>query len=350
MSFVIALLGISALIVLHELGHFWVARACGMRVLRFSVGFGPTLVQQRWGHTIWQLAALPVGGFVHIAGMNQEDDAEEAAALQGTDASAGVAFRDRPMWQRAAVIAAGPASNWLVCALLLALVAGMAGVAQFDESRAVLGEITPGGAADRAGLKPQDAILQVNGQPLQIWPDLVQQVRQHPEQPLSLQVARGDQVLQLTLTPERVGSSDRGIIQVLPPLQRTPLGPLAAIEAGLAGTWAASRDQVQLLSGMVRGQGNGRLTGLPGIVRTVSQQADRGLARLLETLSLLSIGLCFLNLLPVPGLDGSRLLVLGFEAASGRPIGSRAENVLNTVGFVSLVGLMLFVSVRDLIT
>ena len=350
MSILIAMLGISALIVLHELGHFWVARACGMRVLRFSVGFGPTLLQRQVGGTIWQLAAIPVGGFVHIAGMSSGDDPEEATAIG--NGAAGVAFRDRPLWQRAAVVAAGPAANWLVCAALLAWVAGLLGVPQLQSATAgvVVGEVSPGGAAARAGLQTGDRVAQIDGVAVSAWQELVDAVRAHPGIPLQLDVRRSDGAHQLTVTPEPLGEDGRGVVQILPQVLRQPVGLLGAIEAGIRGAIAASGDQVRLLSGLVSGQGGGHLTGLPGIVRIVSQQAHRGLARLLETLSLLSVGLCFLNLMPIPGLDGSRLLLLGFEAASGRPLGARLENALNTVGFVSLVGLMLFVSLRDLLS
>ena len=349
MSILITLVGISLLIILHEAGHYAVARACGMRVLRFSLGFGRTLWSRQVGETTYQLALIPLGGYVLIDGMGQaeDDDTNPMPATPRIDTDPR-SYRNKPAWQRALVIFAGPAANWLIAALALTVLAGTSGLTHYDESQAVLGELVVGGPAAQAGLRDGDRVLKADGTSVADWAGLVSAIRAHADKPLPLDITRGDAPMQIVVTPKK-GGGGYGVIEALPhaDVQHFALGGAAL--AGVHGAWELTVQQGRMLLGMFTGSVGGQLSGLPGIVKAVSKQAELGLNRLLESLAWLSIGLCLLNLTPIPALDGSRLLFLLIEAVRRRPVDERIEGAIHTAGFVLLLGLMIFVSVRDLL-
>lgn len=338
MTTALTILGLSLLIVLHELGHFLAARAFGMKVHRFSIGFGPPLLYRRFGGTVWQLAAVPLGGFVQIAGMGPED----------ADDPEGGNFRDKPRWQRAVVLFAGPAANWLIAAACLAVLAMTVGLRSADNAPR-LGDIDPSGAAAAAGLAAGDRILAVDGQVVTTWDDLVREIRRHPAAAVPFELEREGARLTIAATPRPSESGGYGVLGVGPPTRMVQFGAAAGLAAGLRATAALTADQARLLWGVITGRLEGRLSGLPGIVRTLSDQARRGFARFVETLATLSVVLFLLNLAPVPALDGSRLAFLGIEAIRRRPLDQLVEGWVHGIGFVLLLGLMVFVSVRDLL-
>lgn len=343
MSTIVTILGVSLLIILHELGHYLVALACGMRVQKFSIGFGVPLVSRKVRGTVWQLAAIPLGGYVQIQGMGP--------AEEGEDTSDPHSFRNRPGWQRALVIAAGPAMNWLLAALFIAALAGTVGFTRSDETQARLGKVLEGGPAHRAGLASGDRVLSVNGVAVSDWPSLVQQIRAHPGADVSLVVEREGRALPLVVTLDSQGEGEQryGVMQVLPSTQTQRFGPLGALAAGIREANTYTTRQVALLWGMLTGTQGGRLSGIPGIVRSLTAQAKEGAQQFVESLAWLSIGLFLLNLLPIPALDGSRLAFLGIELVRRRPVDERIEGIVHAVGFILLLGLMIFVSVRDLL-
>jgi regulator of sigma E protease len=394
MFMLLTLVCISLLVVLHELGHLLMARAFGMRVLRFSVGFGPTLFSKKFGEITWQIAAIPMGGYVQIDGMGGEappaalqqgavqpsalQDAVQLSALQGAQRPAALQaaepaieqasaieqrspvdpqlFSSKPVWQRLLVIFAGPASNWLTSAVLLTGLAATAGLAHMDLSQPVLGDLTPAGPAAVFGLRPGDRVVSVAGEPVGSWNDLVLKIQAHPDQPVEFVVQRPQsadaqaepQTVHLSVTPKR-SRGNMGMVEAQPYVQRQIHRGPSSLPAGIAAAWELTVNQGQLLAGMFTGHSAGHLTGLPGIVKTVSKQAQQAMSRLFEQMATISIGLCLLNLLPVPALDGSRLLFLLIELIRRRPLDGRIEGMVHTAGFVLLLGVMAFVSVRDML-
>jgi regulator of sigma E protease len=343
MSILLTLLGISLLIILHEAGHYLVARACGMRVSRFSLGFGPALLRRQVGETIWQVAAVPLGGYVLIEGMGPAEGEEEAAAADTDPRS----YKNKPAWQRAAVIFAGPLTNWLITAVLLMGLAMTTGFARYDETQPVLGEIMADGPAAQAGLQAGDRVQRIGGVEVADWSTLVREIRAHPNTPLAIAFERDGAPMHRTVTPKLAAGV--GVMEVMPSAHLEQFSPGAAVVAGIEGAWHLTCEQARMLLGMFTGKAGGQLSGLPGIVKAVSKQAEQSLARLFDSLAYLSIGLCLLNLLPVPALDGSRLLFLGVEMVRRRPVDERIEGLIHTAGFVLLLGVMVFVSVRDLL-
>lgn len=332
----VTILGVSLLIVLHELGHYLFARAFGMRVHKFSVGFGPTLLSRRFGETVWQIALVPLGGYVQIQGMGEEADPGD-----------GRGFKDKPRWQRALVLLGGPVANWVVAAVCLTLLASTVGLRDLTTPSTELDTVEEGSAAAKAGLLSGDRIVAADGAPIADWDALVSQIRSHPEQPLLLTVERGDGRVDLTATPARSG--DHGVLGVQPAARIIKYGAGAGLVAGVRQTVALTVEQTRLMIGVLTFQRDGKLSGLPGIVKTLSAQAKKSFGRFFDTLATLSIVLFILNLFPVPALDGGRLAFLGVEAIRRRPVSETVEAWVHGVGLVLLLGLILFVSVRDLL-
>jgi regulator of sigma E protease len=340
MSTALTILGLSLLIILHELGHFLVARACGMRVLRFSVGFGPALVHRKLGETDWQIAAIPLGGYVQIDGMGPTEGNEPHRA-EGT-------FRSKPVWQRSAVIFAGPVMNFLLAAVFIAVLAATVGFSRFDETTTTIGEVVPDQPAAAAGLLTGDRVVSIDGEPVASWKDMVEIIRRNAERPVPFEIERSGETLTFSVTPASEGGTGR--IGVGPKTETIRLGVFAAAGEGFRAAADMTARQAGLLWGIVVGKEEGQLSGLPGIVKMVSAQAERGVRWLLEALAWLSITLFIFNLAPVPALDGGRLFFLVLETARGRPVDQRFEGLVHAVGFLLLLALIIYVSIRDVVS
>lgn len=338
MTGIITILLVSMLIILHELGHYAVARACGMRVTRFSVGFGPSLFSFRLGETIWQIAAIPVGGFVQILGMAPDEG-------EGDPAS----FRNRPAWQRALVMLAGPFANWLTAAACIALVAVTVGFRDIDESRAAIGDVAVDGAAAKAGLQPGDLIVSINGAAVTDWQTAIKAWQQHPQETLRFDVKRQETALAIDVTPNAHPQTGMGYIGVDPPYIIRRVGLASGISMGFSGAWRVTERQAQFLWTWATGNSEGSVSGLPGIVKMLSAQAERGAGRLFESVAMLSIALFLFNLLPLPALDGGRIVFVAVEAIRRRPVNQVIEGWVHAVGMIVLIAFMIFVSIRDLL-
>lgn len=335
MALLPTILGLSLLIILHELGHFLVARLFGMRVLRFSIGFGPRLWSAQVGETKWQIAALPLGGFVQIDGMGPPDPETPEDARS---------FRNKPGWQRALVLFAGPAFNWLLAVFFIIALAGTLGLANPD-SNVIAGVVD--GPAKRAGLRAGDRIVAIGGDSVEDWQGLVEAIGKHAGEPTAIEIERGEArfavLVQTEETPaggHRLGVERGGEI-----IHYRGTAPIAV---GLKYGVGATRAQLGFFWGLIVGEQEGELIGPPGIIRELSERAKRGARPLVEALAGLSITLFLINLLPIPALDGSRLLFVGIEAIRRRPVDHRVEAVVHGVGFLLLMALILFFSVRDL--
>lgn len=332
MTFALAIVGLSLLIILHELGHYWAARVFGIRVLRFSVGFGPTLISHTWKETEWQLAMLPFGGFVQVDGMDPDDDDP------GEDPSK---YRNKPAWQRAIFVLAGPAMNWF---LAVALVAGLGlttGILTPSTAPAI-GLVANDSPAEKAGLTTGDEIIRVDGEPVLNWSELVTQIVAHKDREMPLVVRRNEELIRITAIPLN------GRLGIGPVYRRIRHGPAESLGAGLQYAWHGSGQLVGLLWGMLDGSKEGRLGGLPSIVEELSSSAREGFDRLVQTLAWLSVTLCVLNLLPLPAVDGGRLMFIAIETIRGRPAPERVEAMVHSVGMMLLLLLAMFLFVRDL--
>jgi regulator of sigma E protease len=337
LSIAAAILGISLLIVLHEAGHFLAARASGMRVERFSVGFGPVLVAFRRGETEFAISALPLGGYVRIAGMAPGDD-----VAPGDRSS----FANHPAWRRFLVILAGPAANYVTAVAIAAGLLAAVGLHAPDPAARV-GALVAGMPAAAAGLAPGDRIAAVAGVPVDGWTSLVTELQRHPGEEIALDVERGAgpsiERLTLRITPRDDGGVGRvGFQQAAVILRRSGLG---AVAEGLSQTNANAMLQLGAFGAVVSRKQRAEVAGPIGIAQSLVRGAQEGAEPFLRLVWTISVVLAILNLLPIPALDGGRLVFLAYEIVARRRVNARVEQVLHFAGFVALIALLLAVTV-----
>ncbi len=331
----VVLAAFGLLVIVHELGHFAMARLSRMRVERFSVGFGPVLLRRQRGDTEWAVSAVPFGGYVKIAGMGAGEEIEPADAG---------AYANQPAWRRFLVILAGPGMNYLFAvALAAAMLATGLGFREGDPAP-VVGEVVAGGAAERAGLQPGDRVLSVDGRPVESWTALVAEVVAHPGRPARLSVQRGAGApLELIATPDAVGGTGRiGVGQATRVVRASPA---EALPIGVRLTNQRAGEILAGLGQMVSGRQRAELRGPLGIAQEMAKSARAGAAPFVTIVWFISIALGLFNLLPLPALDGGRLVFLVYEIVTRRRVNQRVENIVHMAGFVALFGLLLAVTV-----
>jgi regulator of sigma E protease len=337
LSIVAAVLAVSLLIVLHELGHMWVAQALGMRVERFSVGFGPVVWSATRGEVEYVVSALPLGGYVRITGMSPGDD------VAPDDRTA---YCNQPAWRRVLVLAAGPGANYLIAVVLAAFLLGTFGLPTPDGSARV-GELVAGMPAEKAGLRPGDRIVAVAGAGTATWNDLVAAFQRQPGQAITVEVVRGEgaaaERLTLPITPEDRGGVGR--VGVTPFAPRVRLGALEAVAQGFARTNAAAAQTLAVLKGMLTREQKAELSGPVGIAQELVRGARVGADRFLAIVWNISVALALFNLLPLPALDGGRLVFLAYEMVTRRRVNEKVESYVHAAGFIALVALLLGVTI-----
>ncbi|MFT3917180.1 MAG: M50 family metallopeptidase [Anaeromyxobacteraceae bacterium] len=337
LAIVAAVLGVSLLIVVHELGHHLAALRSGMRVERFSVGFGPVVTSfRRWG-TEFAISALPLGGYVKIAGMAPGDE------VAPDDPAS---YANQPAWRRFGVILAGPAMNYVTAVVLAAVLLATIGLRGPDASARV-GTVLAGWPAAEAGLKTDDRILSVDGAPVADWAALVARFQGSPGRPLTLEIERGEGAAAtrttVVLTPRDVKGRGRVGVGQGAALQRE--AGLAAVTSAFARTNAFALAQLAAFGAIFKGAQGAELSGPIGIAQQLVSGARDGAAPFMALVWQISIVLAILNLLPVPALDGGRLVFLLIEMVTRRRVNERVESVVHFVGFVLLVALLLGVTV-----
>ncbi len=337
---VLAALGVSLLIVIHEAGHFLVARAFGMKVERFSLGLGPVIASFRRGGTEFAISALPLGGYVKITGMAPGED---------VDPSDPALYSNKPSWQRFLAILAGPALNYVSAVVLGAALLLGPGLATPDPSPSV-GRLESGAPAQRAGLEPGDRVLSVADRPVAAWEDLVRELRSHPGQEVAVVVERRSQgaapeQLTLSLTPRNEGGVGRaGFEQHTLPVRAAGAGQ--ALADAFHRTNQIAWSQVSVFGKLFsRSGGTPKLSGPLGIIEALLRALREGPAAFVNLLWLLSVVLAVFNLFPFPALDGGRLVFLAYEVVTRRRVNARVENAVHLVGFVALIALLLGVTV-----
>ncbi len=335
LSIIAAILAVSGLIVLHEAGHMWAARWLGMRVERFSVGFGPVLWSTNRGGTEYAVSALPLGGYVKIAGMGASEEVSPGDAT---------AYCNQPAWRRVLVLAAGPGANYLVALLLAVGLLASVGLPAADGSSRV-GDLTPGMPGALAGLQPGDLIVTVAGKPVADWNGLVAELQRHPGQEIVLDVERGTPAQRqvLRLTPKDDGGVGR--VGFRPFAVSRRLGPLDAVVEGFQATNSRAWANLVGLAQVVKREQKAELAGPLGIGQELVRGARLGLDRFLTIVWNVSIALALLNLLPLPALDGGRLVFIGIEVVSRRRVSERIEGVVHALGFAALLLMLVWVTI-----
>ncbi len=344
------------LIFLHELGHYTVGRWCGVKADVFSIGFGKELFgwTDKRG-TRWRVAAIPLGGYVQFSGdANATSEPDEAAVAAMSVADRAKTFAVKPLWQRALIVAAGPAANILVAITIFAAFNLAYGKLY---APAVIGEFAAKSPAQAAGLLVGDRIIAIDGQKVSEFTDISEMVRPYPGRRVALHVGRGlrefDSVVQLEdhLERDRFGNETHlGLLGVRSgafEVQR--VGPIDAVTLAGKQSWGIVRMLGVGMKQIVTGQRS--LDELGGPIKTAKfsgEQLSLGWLNFVQFIAFISINLAFINLLPIPTLDGGHLAFYAAEAVRRRPLGARSQDWAFRTGLAFVLAFMLFVTINDL--
>ncbi len=346
-TFLAVVIVLGVLIFFHELGHFLMARWLKVRVLRFSLGFGPKLIGFVRGETEYCLSAIPLGGYVKLLGENIGEP------ISPKDIP--YSFSHRPLKDRALIVLAGPLANFVLAWLFFALVFAFQGKPIYLPQ---VGKVLPDSPAAEAGLKAQDLILQVNGRPISTWQELNEIVRKSEGKPLKLVVKRGNQKIVLTVTPRM-----RKVKNIFGETIRVPMiGIMAAgkarfekvnpfkalFEAVIMVIMMIKLTIVSILKLIERVLPLSTLGGPILIAKLAGEQAQAGVWPLISFMAILSVNLGVLNLLPIPMLDGGHLTIYLIETIIGRPLSPKVKEYAQQVGLALLLILMVVVFYNDI--
>jgi regulator of sigma E protease len=357
MFFIIFLVLISliALIVLHELGHFILAKRFGVKVEEFGIGLPPRIFGKKIGETIFSLNLLPLGAFVKLYG--EEERVKDKRS-----------FSEKPVWQRALIVLGGVVSFWLISAILLSIVFGM-GVREIisDEEnhnlinpRVQIIAIAKDSPAEKAGLKIGDSIINVKWQMANFKIDKVKELQKLTEE------YKGKEII-LTIEREKEIFDVKLVPRVLPPAEEGPMGvalvrtaeksypwylaPIEGVKATLSITGAIVKGLIQVFKNLVIGKGlppGVHLTGPIGIGSLMTKAAKLGINYYLQFLAIISLYLAIFNILPIPALDGGKLLFLTIEKIQRKPLSQKIEQTITSFFFALLLALLIWVTIKDI--
>lgn len=339
LTFIASVFVFGMLIFFHELGHFMVAKLVGIKVHEFSLGFGPKLFGILRGETFYNLRALPLGGFVRMAGMDPKEEENEQAEERG--------FNKKTIGQRIAVIFAGPLMNFLLAAFLLAMIFAFQGVPVPSTSTRV-GEVVSDYPAEKAGITANDKITAINGQRVENWMELVGLINQMPEEKIKVTVLRDGTERQFEMKTAK-DESGLGKIGIYQSNDYAKTGFFQSLALGVKWTGRVTFMILDFISKMIFGQAPADLSGPVRVVTEIGKAAQVGFFFLLQLAAFLSINLGLFNLFPIPALDGSRILFLAWEKVRGRPVDPVKENFIHLVGFGLLLLLMVVITYNDLL-
>lgn len=370
---------LSIVVTIHELGHFWVARACGVAIECFSIGFGRALVSWRDKHGVeWRIAAIPLGGYVRFAGdenaasvPDQNDLSAMKSAIIAREGEAAVNryFHFKPVWQRALIAAAGPMANFILAILIMAVFLVVIGN---PRGQATVREVQPNSPAAQAGLLPDDILLKADKTPIRGAGDVSGYISLRAKMPVELTIERSGRIQRVTVVPALAESRDdiRGRVKegrmgvVLASVSRLEKSSvLTAIPDATVEVWTMIKTIGFYLGRLVTGQMPAdQISGIIGIGHTAGAvtKASAAGAPDLGTMALrvfvssmlliasLSVSIGFMNLLPIPVLDGGHLMMYAYEAVARRPLRADFQAAGFRAGLALILGFMLFAAWNDL--
>lgn len=347
---------LTIIVFVHELGHYWVARRCGVRVEVFSIGFGPELFG--WydkNQTRWKISAVPLGGYVKFFGDADAASTTDNAAVSTMSAEERkVSFHHKTLGQRSAIVAAGPVANFIFAILIYAALFSLVGQ---PFTPPVVGDVVPGSAAEAAGLRSGDRILAADGTGIQRFEELRAYVALRAETPIAMRVLRDGAEIGVTVVPLRVdvpdgsgGTHRVGQIGIRTSgIDFVRHDPATALVQAVRETWQVVANTFTYLGRIIQGRESGdQLSGPLGIAKMSGDVAKSSWLGLVSLMATLSVAIGLINLFPVPMLDGGHLVFYAYEAVRGRPLGERAQEYSFRIGFALVMSLFLFATWNDL--
>src|SRR6516225_9684410 len=361
-AYIIPFLFVLSLVVFfHELGHFLVARWCGVRVLVFSIGFGPELIGFNDRHgTRWKISAIPLGGFVKFFGDENAASVPDKARLAAMDVQERAdSFMFQPVAKRAAIVIAGPLANFLLAVVIFAGVFMLYGKQTMS---ARVDEVQAGSAAAEAGFKPGDLVVAINGRAIDDFAHMQRLVSESGGETLEITVRRDGALLSLKATPRLETKKDAfgnvrrigilGIQRSPAPedLQFHPIAPPQAVWLAAQETWSVIDRTLTYIGGVITGREAANQLGGPiRIAQMSGQVASFGFVPLIQLAAVLSVSIGLLNLFPIPLLDGGHLLFYIIEGIRGRPLSEKAQEVGFRIGLAIVLMLMIFATFNDIV-
>ncbi len=351
---------LTVIVFFHELGHYLVGRWSGIRIMAFSVGFGPELLGFTDKHgTRWKLCAIPLGGYVKFFGdENAASVPSEAALRDASPDDRARAFQNATLGRRAATVAAGPFANFILAIAIFAGTAYASGIVVGDP---IVSEVRSGSPAASAGIQAGDRIVAADGERIRYFSDLQRYVSTRAQTPIQLEIEREGLNRTVSVTPEEQNQTDGfgnnfrvAVIGIVANSEQAAfrtenLGPVEALTYGVSQTWFVTERTVAFIGGLFGGRETSEQIGGPiKIAQVSSQVATLGFAPLLNLAALLSISIGLLNLLPIPMLDGGHLLFYACEAVRGKPLSERVQEFGFRIGLALVMLLMVFAFWNDI--
>ena len=329
MTIIYAIIIFCLLIFVHELGHFIVAKACGVKVNEFAIGMGPAIFKKQKGETLYAVRLFPIGGFCAMEG--EDEDSEDDRA-----------FNNKPAWQRALVLPAGSFMNLLTAVVLMIVIAFVVG-----QATTTVNEVLDDSPAYRAGMMSGDRIVEVDGTAVDEWNDVITYIGESSRDTADIVVERDGAQQTLTAALEYDKESGRNKIGITPEMKHSVTG---SVGSGIKNTWNMTVMMYKVIKQLFTGDVSvSELSGPVGIVYAVNQSAKAGVIYVIYLASLLSLNLAIMNMLPFPALDGGRLLFLLIRKITGKKITDAIEGKIHFIGIILLMVLMVYVTWNDIV-
>ncbi|KXG75788.1 RIP metalloprotease RseP [Thermotalea metallivorans] len=328
-TFITAILVFGLLVIFHELGHFIAAKLAGVKVHEFAVGMGPRFLKIKGKETEYSLRILPIGGYVKMEGEDESSEDERS-------------FGNKPLWARMSVIVAGPLMNFILAVLLFIIIFYAIG---FPTTK--ISQVTPGLPAEAAGIEAGDQILRIDGKTIDSWDEIVQIINSSNNRLLHIALIspKGEEK-EVQVQPVMKAGMKQAVIGISPVIEKSfP----RSVKASFNRTIFVMQGMLDFLGNLFRGKASAEdVVGPVGIIHLVGEAAKVSIFSVLSFAALISINLGIVNLLPIPALDGGRLLFLIFEGISGKPVNPEREGFIHLVGFILLMMLMIFIVYKDI--
>ena len=333
---------LTIIISIHEFGHFIWAKLTGVYVYEFAIGMGPKIISKQYGETVYSIRAIPFGGFCSLAGEDlDEDDAKKVPKNKR--------LQNKSCWQRFLIMVFGPLNNFILAVVLLFFIALIWGGTTM---KPIISEVEKGSAVEKIGIEEGDKIVKINGKKVTTSDDVSLYIAMaDPTKKNTITVERDGKNINFKVKPEKIGKGKEVTYKYGMALkQERTKGFGNAIVYTFKKTGSIFKQMFITVGALFTGGVKvSQLSGPVGIYSVVGEQAKTGLANIIYLVAFLSINVGFINLLPFPAFDGGRILFLLIEKIFRKPVSKKVENIIHSIGFMLIIGLLIFVSINDIL-